>query len=173
MPTVKNLKDLNKVLQPYITKAMEMTRDEIARIIQKHVDEYYEEDFFVKNSPQNKPYSYQRTNRFKNALSESVYPVQYKDGKFSFRVGFSEEYLEFEYKGGATGFEVLGWASEGAHGGIYGNNSNDFMGLPTNDKYGDGNVFFWNDAMIEIEDKYGSIEKLFLMNCKKVGLSLK
>ena len=78
MHTIKNLKDLDRIIQPYIKRAMELTRDEIAEIIQNHVDEYYEEQFFVNNSPQNKPYSYRRTNKFKDALSNSVYPVKYK-----------------------------------------------------------------------------------------------
>lgn len=172
MAKIKNMKDLDKLIKPYIEKAMILTRDEIIAIIQKHIDEYYEEKFFVQNSPQNKPYKYHRTNKFKEAL-EDVQPVKYSNGKFSFKVGFSEDYLEFEYDGGATGFEVLGWASEGAHGGIYGNATKDFMGLPTNDKYGDGNVFFWNDAMIEIEQKYGSLKQLFISNCRKVGLPIK
>lgn len=172
MAKIKSMKDLDKLIKPYIEKAMILTRDEITAIIQKHVDEYYEEKFFVKNSPQNKPYSYQRTNKFKEAL-EDVQPVKYANGKFSFRVGFSEDYLEFEYDGGATGFEVLGWASEGAHGGIYGNATKDFIGMPTNDKYGNGDVFFWNDAMIEIEQKYGSLKQLFISNCRKVGLPIK
>ena len=68
MHTIKNLKDLDRIIQPYIKRAMELTRDEIAEIIQNHVDEYYEEQFFVNNSPQNKPYSYRRTNKFKDAL---------------------------------------------------------------------------------------------------------
>lgn len=166
------MKDLDKLIKPYIEKAMILTRDEITAIIQKHVDEYYEEKFFVQNSPQNKPYKYHRTNKFKEAL-EDVQPVKYSNGKFSFRVGFSEDYLEFEYDGGATGFEVLGWASEGAHGGIYGNATKDFLGMPTNDRYGSGDVFFWNDAMIEIEQKYGSLKQLFINNCRKVGLPIK
>lgn len=172
MAKIKNMKDLDILIKPYIEKAMILTRDEITAIIQKHVDEYYEEEFFVQNSPQNKPYSYQRTNKFKEAL-ENVQPVKYSNGKFSFRVGFSEDYLDFVYDGGATGFEVLGWASEGAHGGIYGNSTKDFMGMPTNDRYGNGDVFFWNDTMIEIEQKYGSLKKLFISNCRKVGLPIK
>lgn len=172
MPTFKNMKQLNKVIQPYLIKAMEMTRDEITRIIQKHVDEYYEENFFTKNSPKNEPYQYERTYKFKNALSESVYPVEYQNGKFSFRVGFSDEYLDFVYDGGATGFEILSYASEGSHGGVYGNSTRSFTGTPTNDRYGDGNVFFWNDALIEIEKTYGSIENLFITNCYKVGLRI-
>ena len=172
MAKIKSIKDLDKLIKPYIEKAMILTRDEITEIIQKHVDEYYEEKFFIQNSPQNKPYSYQRTDEFKNALKEK-HPVKYSNGKFSFRVGFPESYLDFVYDGGATGFDVLGLASEGAHGGIYGNSTKDFIGVPTNDKYGDGNVFFWNDAMIEIEQKYGSLSQLFISNCRKVGLPIK
>ena len=172
MAKIKNMKDLDILIKPYIEKAMILTRDEITAIIQKHVDEYYEEEFFVQNSPQNKPYSYQRTNKFKEAL-ENVQPVKYSNGKFSFRVGFSEDYLDFVYDGGATGFEVLGWASEGTHGGIYGNSTKDFMGMPTNGRYGNGDVFFWNDAIIEIEKKYGSLKQLFISNCRKVGLPIK
>lgn len=172
MAKIKTMKDLDMLIKPYIEKAMILTRDEITAIIQKHVDEYYEEDFFIQNSPQNKPYRYQRTNKFKEAL-ENVQPVKYNNGKFSFRVGFSENYLDFVYDGGATGFEVLGWASEGAHGGIYGNSTKDFIGMPTNDRYGNGDVFFWNDAMIEIEQKYGSLKQLFISNCRKVGLPIK
>lgn len=173
MPTIKNMKDLDRIIQLYIKKAMELTRDEISEIIQKHVDEYYEEDFFVNNSPQNKPYSYKRTNRFKNALSKSIYPVKYSNGKFSFQVGFDQDYLNFEYSGGATGFQVLGWASEGAHGGIYGNSTHNFLGEQEDNRYGNGNVFFWNDALLEIEHKYGNLQKMFISKCKEVGLPIK
>lgn len=172
MPIIKNMNDLDKLLKPYIEKAMILTRDEISDIIQYYIDEYYEEKFFIKNTPQNKPYSYERTNRLKEALSKSVYPVKYSNGIFSFRVGFSENYLDFQYKN-ASGFEVLGWASEGSHGGIYGNNTNKFLDEQTSDKYGDGDIFFWNDAMEEIRKKYGSIQNMFIANCKKVGLPIK
>ena len=173
MPTIKNLSELDKILKPYLIKAMEMTRDEITEIIQSYIDDYYEEEFFVKNSPKNKPYSYKRTERFKNALYENIQPVKYSNGKFSFRVGFSDDYLDFVYDGGATGFEVLAWANEGAHGGIYGNSTQTFLGESTNEKYGDGDVFFWNDAMEEIRKKHGSVENLFIKNCNKIGLRLK
>lgn len=173
MPIIKNMNDLNKTLKPYIEKAMTLTRDEISDIIQKHIDEYYEEDFFIKNSPPNKPYRYKRTNKFKNALSQNIYPVKYSNGKFSFKVGFGKNYLNFQYQGGASGFEVLGWASEGSHGGIYGNSTNSFVNDSVDYGYGDGNVFFWNDALIEIEEKYGSIQNMFINNCKKAGLPIK
>lgn len=172
MAKIKNMKELNKHIKPYIEKAMILTRDEITAIIQKHVDDYYEEKFFVKNSPQNKPYSYKRTNKFKEALND-IQPIKYSNGKFSFRIGFSEDYLDFVYDGGKTGFDVLGWASEGAHGGIYGNSTKSFMSEPLSAKYGSGDVFFWNDAMIEIEQKYGSLKQLFISNCRKVGLPIK
>ena len=172
MPKFKTLKELEKLLQPYLIKAMELTRDEVTKIIQKYVDAYYEENFFVQNSPKNKPYMYERTERFRDALYESVQPVKYQNGKFSFRVGYSDEYLDFVYDGGATGFEVLAWANEGSHGGIYGNSTSNFIGLNANDRYGEGNIFFWNDAMEEIRQKYGSIEDLFIMNCKKLGLPI-
>ena len=42
MAKIKNMKDLDKLIKPYIEKAMILTRDEITEIIQKHVDEYYE-----------------------------------------------------------------------------------------------------------------------------------
>lgn len=172
MPTISNIQDLEIALHPYIIKALELTRDEIATTIQRHVEEYYKEDFFVDNEPKNKPYFYKRTEEFKDALPNNVYPVTYSDGKFSFKVGFPEDYLNFQYDGGATGFQVLGWASEGAHGGIYGNNTHRFLGENVNLRYGDGNVFFWNDALVELESKYESIQNLFKSNCKKVGLPI-
>lgn len=173
MPSISNVKDLEIAIRPYIIKALELTRDEIAATIQSHVNNYYEEDFFVENNPQNEPYVYKRTGKFKEALSKSVYPIIYSDGDFWMRVGFSDSYLDFQYDGGATGFQVLGWASEGAHGGIYGNNTHRFLGEKENLRYGDGNVFFWNDALVEIESKYGSIQNLFKSNCEKVGLPIK
>lgn len=72
MPKFKTLNELEKLLKPYLIRAMEMTRDEVTRIIQKYVDAYYEENFFVNNSPKNKPYMYERTERFKDALYKSV-----------------------------------------------------------------------------------------------------
>ena len=64
MAKIKSMKDLDKLIKPYIEKAMILTRDEITAINQQHVDEYYAEDCLGKNSPQNKPYSYKRTNKF-------------------------------------------------------------------------------------------------------------
>ena len=57
---IQNMKDLEKVVNKYIIKALELTRDTIFEIVSQKVLDYYSEDVFT-HEPYDIPDFYQRT----------------------------------------------------------------------------------------------------------------
>lgn len=163
MPTINNIKDLEQLLQPKILKAMELTRDEIYEIISRKVSNYYSEPVF---SPpdETKPDYYKRTGTLRESLTGGH--VTYKNGCYSFIVGFDDDYLEFRYSGGfitrrygsqynaITGEQVLQAFNSETHGYTVGGNHN-----------------YWDEALEEIESK-GNVDGIFKRNLKKVGVPI-
>ena len=61
MPTIiKNINDLNKILEQRVTMAMKMTQKIIGECIQESIDEYYREKVFMGGTSAN-PKVYERT----------------------------------------------------------------------------------------------------------------
>ena len=83
---------------------------------------------------------------------------------FECRIGWDSEYLQFRYPrgfgkskyNGITGLQVLKAFNSGTHGYTV-----------------EGEHNYWDEALQEIDSKYGGIENLFKTNCKKVGLPIK
>lgn len=158
---IRNLKDLEKLVNGYIVKALELTRDEIFDTLWNKVNDYYNEEVF-NNDPANEPVVYERTFSLMNNLTASK--IEQSGKSFSFTVGWDNDYLVFKYPGNshwkhniyATGRDVLEYMNDRSHGGTVG-----------------GSHAYIDEAMNEIDVKYGSISNLFILNCKKVGIPIK
>lgn len=158
---IRNINDLEKVIEPYIINAMELTGKIIYNKLKEKVEEYYAEKVFSEPD-KSVPDVYQRTNTLKNSLFEPV--VEKRGNIYSFSTGFKDDYLTYEYPGNptwkknvtATGQDVLEWFNASSHGGIV-----------------KGKHDFWDEAIEEINSEYGDIINLFKQNCKKVGLQVK
>lgn len=162
---ISNIDDLGKVLMPYIEKAMKMTRDVIFEIISQKVIDYYNEPVF---SPpgRTEPDYYDRTGKLMESLSASA--ISRDGNELVFTVGFDNDYLQFRYPSGfitryygksynnVTGHDVLNYFNDSSHGGTV-----------------DGEHDYWDEALEEINTKYGSITNLFKQNCKKIGMPIK
>lgn len=158
---IKSMKDLEKVVNRYIEKAMVMTRDEIFEVVSQKVSDYYDEPVF-NNDPPNEPRMYKRTGRLMEELTGSN--VIKLGNSFSFTVGWDDEYLSFSYPGNpnwegnvpATGYDVLTSFNTGFHGITVKGNHN-----------------YWDEAIDELNSIHGSIPELFKKNLKKCGLPVK
>ena len=159
MPTINNIKDLEKVIQPYLIKALELTRDEIFEVVSRKVSDYYSEPVF-QHDPTDVPDYYQRTGNLMESLTATH--VTKNGNGFEFRVGWDEEYLTFRYpKGfgnsrynGITGLQVLQAFDSGTHGYTVSGEHN-----------------YWTEALNELGNEVGIIER-FKKNCKRVGLPI-
>ena len=157
---IQNMKDLEKVVNKYIIKALELTRDEIFEVVSRKVSDYYNEEVF-EHEPRDIPDFYQRTGNLMESLSATN--ITSNGNGYEFRVGWDSEYLQFNYpKGfgkskynGITGLQVLQAFDSGTHGYTV-----------------QGNHNYWTEVFEELNSKYGSIVNLFKENCKKVGLPI-
>lgn len=158
---INNMKDLENVVNKYIVKAMELTRDTIFEIVSQKVSDYYSEDVFT-TPPTDEPDFYQRTGRLMESLTATH--IEQHGNIFECRIGWDSEYLQFRYPrgfgkskyNGITGLQVLKAFNSGTHGYTV-----------------EGEHNYWDEALQEIDSKYGGIENLFKTNCKKVGLPIK
>lgn len=160
MPTIiKSINYLNKALEPYLEKAMMLTRDEIFEVVSRKVSEYYNEPVFDNDDP-SEPKYYQRTGALMENLTASH--ITKTGNTLSVSVGWDDDYLQMRYTNqfypqqlGATGLSILrsfnasrhGWSVKGEHD-------------------------YWDEALDELGGEQGII-KLFIANCKKVGLLIK
>lgn len=156
---INNIKDLENIVNRYIVKALELTRDEIFDVVSQKVIDYYNEDVF-EEEPINRPDYYQRTGHLMESLTASH--ITKNENGYEFRVGWDDDYLTFRYpKGfgkskynGITGLQVLEAFDSETHGyTVYGSHN------------------YWTEALNELGNKQGLIE-LFKKNCKKVGLPI-
>lgn len=159
MKIIQNIKDLDKVFEPYLEKAMILTRDEIFEVVSRKVSDYYNEPVFQHN-PTDVPDYYQRTGNLMESLTATHIS---KSGNYmEFRVGWDDDYLTFRYpKGfgkskynGITGLQVLQAFDSGTHGYTVSGSHN-----------------YFQEALDELGGELGIINR-FKANCKKVGLPI-
>lgn len=156
---IQNMKDLEKVVNKYIIKALELTRDEIFEVVSRKVSDYYNEEVF-EHEPRDIPDFYQRTGNLMESLSATH--ITQRGNLFEFRVGWDEEYLTFRYpKGfgkskynGITGLQVLQAFDSGTHGYTVSGSHN-----------------YFQEALDELGGESGIINR-FKTNCKRVGLNI-
>ena len=156
---IQNMKDLEKVVNKYIIKALELTRDEIFEVVSRKVSDYYNEEVF-EHEPRDIPDFYQRTGNLME--SRSATHITSNGNGYELRVGWDSEYLQFHYpKGfgkskynGITGLQVLQAFDSGTHGYTV-----------------QGNHNYWTEVLDELGNEQGIIE-LFKKNCKPVRLNI-
>ena len=71
MPTIRNMKDLEKVIQGRLSLALKMTQQEVYKVIQKNITNYYKEKVFKDRETgmmKSTPNVYNRTFQFLNSL---------------------------------------------------------------------------------------------------------
>ena len=156
---IQNMKDLEKVVNKYIIKALELTRDEIFEVVSRKVSDYYNEEVF-EHEPRDTPDFYQRTGNLMESLSATH--ITSNGNGYEFRVGWDSEYLQFHYpKGfgkskynGITGLQVLQAFDSGTHGYTVSGSHN-----------------YFQEALDELGGESGIINR-FKTNCKRVGLNI-
>lgn len=163
---ISTISKLDALLQPYIMKAMESTKDIIFEIVWDKVNDYYNEPVFSTNITESpsEPEVYNRTGRLMEELRASNIK---KVGKnYYFDVGWDDDYLRFSYPGNggqkrishfnpATGEDVLGWFNDFSHGGnVIGEHK------------------YWDEALQEVND-LGGVVGIFKNELKKIGIKVK
>lgn len=159
MKIIQNIKDLDKAFEPYLEKAMLLTRDEIFEVVSRKVSDYYNEEVF-EHEPYDIPDYYQRTGNLMESLTATH--ITKNRNCYEFRVGWDEEYLSFRYQrgfgnskyNGITGLQVLQAFDSGTHGYTV-----------------QGEHNYWTEALEELGNEVGIIER-FKKNCKRVGLPI-
>lgn len=141
---VKNLDELNGLLQPLIIEAMNMTGNFIYDKLFDKINQYYDEY---------DPVEYDRTYTLLNE-SHSLQEAKIIGNVIEMKVGFDDDYLTFRYKD-ATGLSVLKSMNEGYHGWKV------YIGH-----------HYWNELLDELGQEEGII-KLFKQNLKKCGVPVK
>ena len=162
MPTFKNYNEFEKFFNLKLQKAMELTRDEVFKIVSQKVIDYYNEPVFDgSDTPM-----YRRTGHLMDSLTGSH--VTCSNGNYSFTVGWDDEYISYTYSGWerrwrrglygknyATGEDVLTYFNTGRHGG---------------DAFtGDHN--YWDEAIEEIQSR-GGLDGILKRNLKRLGVPI-
>lgn len=156
---LKNINDLNKIIEKKMQEAISLTHADISKVLQYHIDRYYSDCI---------PSVYKRTNILKEKSLVKLDIVKTSNG-YSCEVGFDDDYLNYRYPDTwvdipnssiqntpATGYDVLNWNNNGGwHGGTV-----------------EGDVEIWDDAIAELGGRSG-ILKLLKQNLQNVGLSIK
>ena len=156
---IQNMKDLEKVVNKYIIRALELTRDEIFEVVSRKVSDYYNEEVF-EHEPRDIPDFYQRTGNLMESLSATH--ITSNGNGYEFRVGWDDDYLTFRYpKGfgkskynGITGLQVLQAFDSGTHGYTVSGSHN-----------------YFQEALDELGGESGIINR-FKTNCIRVGLNI-
>lgn len=156
---INNMKDLENMVNKYIVKAMELTRDEIFEVVARKVSDYYSEDVF-QHPPTDEPDYYVRTGRLMESLTATH--ITKVGNMFEFRVGWDDEYLSFRYPqgfgkskyNGITGLQVLQAFDDSSHGYTVG-----------------GSHDYFQEALNELGNEQGIMNR-FKANCKRVGLPI-
>lgn len=146
---VRSMSELKRVLQNRASQALKMTRDEMFKVFQKHITEYYHEPVFHGSSI---PKQYERLYKMLNSLVKTE--VIQSGNEISCKVEVDQDYLNYEYPEGATGREVWEWANDMTHGGTV-----------------QGKLKVWNDAIDELGGRSG-IMRLMKNNLKKCGVPI-
>lgn len=157
---IKNINDLNRLLEQRATLALKQTRDIVNECIQESIDEYYKEKVF-RGGTSNQPLIYERTYKLLNSLVKT--DIVKSGNVLSCEVKIDESYLNYYYPGtpnwdgvGATGLDVLMWNEEnGSHGGTV-----------------DGDWKIWSEAMQSLGGEAG-IMTILVSKLKKCGLNVK
>lgn len=156
---ISSFQELERKVNNCVEQAMKMTRDVIFEIVSQKVWDYYHEPVFS-GGTSTEPEYYDRTGTLMESLTASN--ISKVGGQYYFTVGFDDDYLTFKYPGNksaknipATGYDVLTYLNDKSHGGTVA-----------------GEHRYWDEAINEINTRYGSIGDLFKKNLKATGLPI-
>lgn len=149
---IKSMNDLNKILESRIKQALKITQNEIFKVFQKHIAEYYKEPVF-RDGTSAIPKMYDRTYKLLNSLIRT--DVVKNGNTLSCSVEIDPNYLNYEYMGGMSGLDVMFSANERFHGWSI-----------------EGDIQIWNDSLNELGLKPGILQ-LMKSNLKKCGVPIK
>lgn len=172
---IKNIVQLQKVVEARVQKALQLTQSEIYAVVQKHIEAFYQAEDFPQDWDGNnhvtqwgnKPAVYQRTNKFLESLIKTQV-VRVGNG-LSCSVQLDEDYLDYEYPGNpnwkhnvpATGLDVVTWANDSSHQHTHGYTVSSRT-----------DVAWWSDAMEELGGRQGVLN-IMKKNLKAVGVPIK
>lgn len=146
---IKNMNDITKILSVRVSKALQMTQNEIYKVIQEHIADYYKEPVF-RDGRSAIPMLYDRSYKMLNSLIKTN--IITTKGEISCSVEIDPNYLDYEYIGGVSGLDVWLSANEQFHGWSI-----------------EGDIRVWDDAMAELGLEQG-IVYLMKKNLKKCGV---
>ena len=149
---IRSMNDLNKILESRIKQALKMTQDEIFKVLQKHITEYYKEPVF-RDGTSAIPMIYDRTYKMLNSLIKT--DIVKNGNTLSCTVEIDPDYLNYKYIGGMSGLDIMLSAEQAFHGWAI-----------------EGDIQIWGDALTELGLKPG-ILYLMKSNLKKCGVPVK
>ncbi len=149
---IKSMSDLAKILEPRIQQALKMTQQQIFKVFQEHIKDYYKEPVF-RNGTSAIPMMYDRSYKMLNSLIKTG--IVKNGNTLSCTVEIDPNYLNYKYMGGASGLDVMLSANEQFHGWSI-----------------EGDMRIWDDALAELGLKPG-ILYLTKNNLRKCGVPVK
>lgn len=149
---IKSMSDLTRILESRIQQALKMTQQEIFKVFQEHITDYYKEPVF-RDGTSAIPMMYDRTYKLLNSLIKT--DVVKSGNVFSCSVEIDPNYLNYEYMGGASGLDVMLSSEQAFHGWSV-----------------EGDIRIWSDSLAELGLEPG-IKYLMKTNLKKCGVPVK
>ena len=110
---IKSMSDLTKIIESRIQQALKMTQQEIFKVIQQHITEYYKEPVF-RNGTSAIPMLYDRSYKLLNSLIKT--DIVKLGSTLSCSVEINPNYLNYKYIGGTSGLDVMLSAEQAFHG---------------------------------------------------------
>lgn len=145
------MSDLTKILESRIQQALKMTQQEIFKVIQQHITDYYKEPVF-RNGTSAIPLLYDRSYKLLNSLIKT--DIIKSGGTISCSVEINPNYLNYQYMGGVSGLDVVLSADQTFHGWSV-----------------EGDMRIWSDSLSELGLKPG-ILYIMKKNLKKCGINV-
>lgn len=163
MPTINNMKDLEKLVNSRLSLALKFTQQEIYEVVQENIKNYYEEKVFYDPITKTRsaiPNVYDRTYQFLNSLIKTN--VTIKNGNVSCSVKIDTDSLDYLQDGDV----VVDMINRGLHAD---KSLNDGVYKTPRNIY--GHSHFWDDSLEQLGG-YDGILAIMKKNCKKVGIPI-
>ena len=168
---INDLNELEKMIQYRFSLALKFTQEEIFKVIQKNINDYYREKVFFRKTKKesNKgevirtaiPAVYERSYQFLNSLIRT--DVTIKNGTVSCSVMIDTESLDYIQNGDI----VVDMINRGYHA-DKSINEGEYQAIRTIETE---DTHFWDDSIKELGG-YNGILNIMKKNCKKVGLPI-
>lgn len=146
---IKSMSDLNKIIESRIQQALKMTQQEIFKVFQEHINDYYKEPVF-RDGTSAIPMLYDRTYKMLNSLIKTN--IVKTSGIISCSVEIAPNYLDYKYIGGMSGLDIMLSAEQAFHGWSI-----------------EGEMHIWSDSLAELGLEPG-ILYIMKTNLRKCGV---